>query len=578
MNAQNNGDLRPARASIESSMLWAASADAMGWITELIEGPSDLEKRAAVSKVISPIAWHRKIGGWAGVDIEFPAGVYSDDTQLRLSVCRSIRGDGDFDVEAFAKVELPVWQNYALGAGLGSKAAASNMSKRGVNWFSNFFNTKKQAYINGGGNGAAMRVQPHVWANRADSLDRMILSVFRDSIVTHGNAHGFCGAYFHALCLFDVFEEREIPGPDSWARYADALLDIPDRVSDDAQVSSFWLGNWEAQSATTLGAEVRRMRDLIRKDIDVVGRIVYRDGSEGYRDVLDAIGCFRRDLRGSGIKTALAASTLSWLHRAGTVKDAIIAGVNEFGSDTDTIATMAASMSGALEDSPDWPIQDRDYMIMEAGRLQSIRDGNGAVTFSYPDLAKWRVPNSQVAAVVNDGENYALMGFGRMEPCSDEYTSGDDIWQWMRLPFGQTILSKRKREVNGQFDPNQFAVEKSIGNRPSKEDLQLFKNMARGKKVGHAKNELESQFVGHHVDNRKLDLEAKSAPLELGKGVSTEVSLDDLTSSIIRNDFSAREIGEVFLRLIESTGSIEIPVAFSAIIAKARLARSKRSR
>ena len=52
---------------------------------------------------------------------------------------RAIRANGSFDVEAFAKVEVTSWQGYCLGAGIGSKAAATNLSKRGVNWVFKLF-------------------------------------------------------------------------------------------------------------------------------------------------------------------------------------------------------------------------------------------------------------------------------------------------------------------------------------------------------------------------------------------------------------------------------------------------------
>ena len=91
-----------------------------------------------------------------------PAGCYSDDTQLRLATGRAIRPDS-FDVEAFAKVELPVWLGYALGAGKSTSAAALNLSKPRTSWFANTF----KGWTESGGNGAAMRIQPHVWAARS---------------------------------------------------------------------------------------------------------------------------------------------------------------------------------------------------------------------------------------------------------------------------------------------------------------------------------------------------------------------------------------------------------------------------
>ncbi|WP_093177118.1 ADP-ribosylglycohydrolase family protein [Pseudovibrio sp. Tun.PSC04-5.I4] len=111
--------------AVTNSALWAAAGDAIGWMTELSRGPGGVKHRTGQATVSEPIAWLRLIGGRNGVKVDLPAGTYSDDTQLRLCVSRAIRGNGVFDVEAFAKIEMTAWQGYCLGAGVGSKAAAA---------------------------------------------------------------------------------------------------------------------------------------------------------------------------------------------------------------------------------------------------------------------------------------------------------------------------------------------------------------------------------------------------------------------------------------------------------------------
>ncbi|WP_159436476.1 ADP-ribosylglycohydrolase family protein [Pseudovibrio sp. Tun.PSC04-5.I4] len=123
------------------------------------------------------------------------------------------------------------------------KQQQPNLSKRGVNWFSNFFATDRQRYTMAGGNGAAMRVQPHVWSAKG-TLDEMILRVMRDSIVTHGHPHGFCGAVFHALCLWGTMVNREIPSileAKQFIAYMDKLPGIIDR---DNELGSIWRPSW----------------------------------------------------------------------------------------------------------------------------------------------------------------------------------------------------------------------------------------------------------------------------------------------------------------------------------------------
>jgi ADP-ribosylglycohydrolase len=106
------------------SALWAAYGDAVGFPTELVS-EAQFRGRTGLASMHGTIAWRRRVGGMFGPNVQFPVGAYSDDTQLRLATSRAIRGDALFDVESFAKIELPVWLNYALGAGRGSKLAAA---------------------------------------------------------------------------------------------------------------------------------------------------------------------------------------------------------------------------------------------------------------------------------------------------------------------------------------------------------------------------------------------------------------------------------------------------------------------
>src|SRR2546425_10102720 len=119
---------RQSKTAILNSALWAAYGDALGFITELADR-STLRRRTGMSEVHEAIPWKRGVGGKYGATVELPAGCYSDDTQLRLATSRAIRGDGYFDVESFAKIELPVWLSYSLGGGTSTKAAASGLSR-----------------------------------------------------------------------------------------------------------------------------------------------------------------------------------------------------------------------------------------------------------------------------------------------------------------------------------------------------------------------------------------------------------------------------------------------------------------
>ena len=162
--------------AVVSSALWAAAGDAVGWIGELTD-ERGVRRRVGSPRIHKPVTWRRKLGRF-GPTVQLPAGTYSDDTQLRLAVSRAIRASGEFDIEAFAKVELPVWLAYSLGGGRGTVAAATNLGRNNVAWFSNFFaRNDGPQYVESGGNGAAMRVQPHVWKSDPSKHEAFIPDV-----------------------------------------------------------------------------------------------------------------------------------------------------------------------------------------------------------------------------------------------------------------------------------------------------------------------------------------------------------------------------------------------------------------
>ncbi len=176
-SAQGSADAMSSR--VQGSMLWAAYGDALGFISELTDRKG-LERRTHGKPLDQLMAWRRRVGGRQGIEVGLPPGCWSDATQLRMAVSRSMTGRG-FDVETFARIELPVWPSYSLGGGRASKAAAKNLGKPRTLWYANTF----PGWVDAGGNGAAMRIQPHVWASK-DREDDFLLDVVSDSVCTHG--------------------------------------------------------------------------------------------------------------------------------------------------------------------------------------------------------------------------------------------------------------------------------------------------------------------------------------------------------------------------------------------------------
>ena len=545
---------RPSKTAIINSALWSAYGDALAFMSELADA-STLRRRIHADRVSRTISWSRGIGGRFGATIELPAGCYSDDTQLRLATSRAIRADGYFDVEVFAKIELPVWLSYSLGGGTSTKTAASSLTHVDVNWFSNFFSVKRSSYLDGGGNGAAMRIQPHVWAAGASSREAILRNVLRNSVCTHGHPRGIAGACFHALCLLAALQSGDVPGPTVWREVVAALPEICAILRRDNDLAAFWVPVWQERSRSELDKAFEQVRRECMDDIAVAEQFVEGDPRVSYERMAQAIGALKSDVRGSGTKTSILACALSWLFRNESPAEALVTAANLLDSDTDTIATMAGAISGAVSNSPpDGDLLDREYIEREAVRLWEVSTGEPTLSFEYPDLLKWRPPKTMLDAVGLAHGSIAVVGLGEARTVSPKWqsrTNDGTSWQWLKLPFGQTVLAKQREALTEltpgnltRSQPSTIKQPHNKGNTPQMEHQpELFT-------VNSAKN-----------DDRKQQIPVRQR------------TLDELTTEAIKAGFNYGIIGKHVMELAERSDGIELAIAYVAVIAKAKKAR-----
>ncbi|WAS54369.1 ADP-ribosylglycohydrolase family protein [Burkholderia ambifaria] len=587
-------------SAIVNSALWAAAGDALGWITELADSRA-VRRRAGAETVHEPVEWKRKVGGISGAQVVLPAGTYSDDTQLRLAVSRAIRADGTFDVELFAKVELTVWPAYALGAGRGSKAAAANLAKRDVNWFSNFFSSGDgRTYIEGGGNGAAMRIQPHVWKWAAGTAREYLSDVIRDSLTTHGHMLGVCGAVFHADCLSFALRNREVPGPEEWMRFVDGWADIEAVINEDYQLGRFWLSAWEQASNVKLRAAIESVSKETRQYILKL-RELSPNWGRTYSECLKVVDGFG-SRQGAGTNTALAAAFLGWTGQEASTADVLRCAANTLGSDTDTIGTMVGAMLGAVsQEEPSWHIQDRDYIASQARRMAVLARGEGDSSFTYPDLIDWQPPATQSDAVAEVKGRPALAGLGYLDSRGSSWKSGDFAYEWFALEFGQTVLCKRRAKALKPMDEKLIPPVTMVGAVSTSliaKDTSSFERsatFAKDERVlperqPHIQNRSPSQRTAAHARPTR-DLFDEVAPpsakqpqprlaeQDLANAPPEQTlpdDLDALTDVAIRSGFDPDVIGQCLLKCIDAQGGVERGIAFSSIVAKAFLARKRR--
>jgi ADP-ribosylglycohydrolase len=560
------------RERIRSSALLAAYGDALGFVTELTDR-SGLKRRAGVDRIATTVPWKRRIGGKFGPTVELPAGTVSDDTQLRLATSRSLLPSGAFDVETFSEIEMTVWPSYALGAGRGSIAAAASLRKRDVSWATNFFDTKDSQYLNGGGNGAAMRIQPHVWAHAMRGDWAWLGDVLVNSVVTHGHARGFIGAVFHAACLDVAMREQRVPGPDDWRRFLKRMPAVFHAAHEDERLSEIWLRQWERRADRRLADAVEETAREIREDLDLCQDL--RPGRRGaYAEAVESLKAFDARHRGSGTKTAVLAAIASWLYVDDPL-EGLRATADFIGTDTDSIATMAGAILGAVRplDLPG-KVQDPDYVVLEADRAWAAAEGIRPARFPYPDVLRWRSPKSGTDAVLAEKDVVFLAGLGPGGVKSEPYeTAGKSpgIWQWTQLWFGQTVLAKRRdhppRLVESQrVSPQRGYVQPDLWRRSNEPSSPVMLQSAPAR-VPKASASPERTTV------QTTPARQRAEPEFAAQKQARRRTINQITQDVISAGLTDQAIGAGLREVAGHPSAVEASIAYNAIIVKALISR-----
>jgi len=581
-----------------SSALWAAYADALGFPTELASDKT-VQRRLGHSTITRTESWKRLVGGRFGATVSLPAGAYSDDTQLRLATSRAIRGNGYFDVESFAKIELTVWQAYALGAGRGSKAAAAALCNRSNNWFSNFFPN----YENGGGNGAAMRVQPHVWAasNLADKAS-YIPDVIRNALCTHGHMRGIAGAVVHAVSLAHAFETGKPINPDQWHTLANDIRAIPKMIASDNELMTFWVPTWTRKSGQSLEDAIEivacEWEDASRSTASLLLSSSTLDYSATYEEVVKQQNGLSTEERGSGLKCALFANVAAWISPKAGAQESIQIVANLLDSDTDTIGTMAGALIGAAYPEASYlgPVQDHIYIRDEAERLYHVSQGKNTYSFSYPDLLYWQPPRTMIDILGLKDNRLQIGGLGDVNPLEAPFHGQKGAsWQWFLLSTGQTILSRFRTDLLTKAQPRKEVISEKLDTPDLFDQAMESRDRTISRNAGaHAANNkaLDIHAQQSNIERtpektpspsmqaRKLENIAEHQTTSATSSVSPDnqdrrsIDLDELTNEAIRG-FDPQTIGRHILLIAEQPNAIELSIAYSAVVVKARTARLK---
>ncbi|WP_233901197.1 ADP-ribosylglycohydrolase family protein [Tenacibaculum piscium] len=422
-----------------NSIFLSAIGDSLGWITEFEKTKDNIEKKYGVLEIETFYNWEKYVGGrFNGYLDRIKMGSYSDDTQLLLSVARSIQQDGDIDNIYFSKIELPSWLKYARGAGRTIKNAARKIERKSATWNSNFFTFKAGKttinYRESGANGAAMRISPIALVNH-NNFEKIKEDIFANSIVTHGHPRAIIGAVLYGLAI-DVMLEQNIENFNYQTYLTELGKDIETKFKPifitKPQFDS-WLSEWNKNQEKdfmsvyneTIQETLNSLRDLFK---------FIRDG-KNTKESLSYFGCYAASTKGSAISTIIGGIYLAVKHYQ-SPKKAILEAVNSIGTDTDSIAAFAGGLIGCLYDTDiivdNWKdVQDSEYLDKIAQTLFDIsnRESN--------DLR-----NNQVELNIKSLN----------EITSDEYLENEEI---NFIPLGKGVIKnidRQKTLTSGKYN------------------------------------------------------------------------------------------------------------------------------
>lgn len=376
-----------AETKYKGSLKLAAIGDALGWMTEFEKSKDALRKKFGTDNINTFHDWEKNVGGrFHGYVDKLKAGSYSDDTQLLLSVARSIKSDGFVDQQYFAKKELPEWLLYSRGAGRTIKNAARKIERKSAKWNKNFFTFKAGKttidYRESGANGAAMRILPIALANFGEP-DKIKEEIFGNSIITHGHPRAILGAMLYGYSIDTIL--RFNPENFNYTTFLTELgKDIHQKFSIDF-LSEPKYKAWEIE--WNKGSE-KPFQDLFKEIVEETReylRTTYKLLTNEVFDfeALTKLGCYKNETKGSGTSTVIAGIYLTCKYSNEPLKG-IEQAVNSIGTDTDSIAAFTGGLLGALHGQSIIPakwksVQDIDYLDAMSTRLLEISESRAGL-------------------------------------------------------------------------------------------------------------------------------------------------------------------------------------------------------
>ncbi|MCL2045816.1 MAG: ADP-ribosylglycohydrolase family protein [Oscillospiraceae bacterium] len=422
----------------KGAMLATAIGDALGWPNEIRS--NNRIKKPKISDFF--VEWTRSCRQLIFHDEKIMAGEYSDDMQMTLSVARSIIA-GDWE-HFFAENELPYWLNYERGGGSALLKATKSLSdKKVLLWQSNYTKT----YFSSGGNGATMRILPHVIAaaNKPD-IEALTLDVIKDTLITHGHPRAFLGATCYAYALDYLLRK-------------DTVLEYGELVSAVIEGQKDWsifpnaeiFGSWLNVANKSCGYDYIHVWEISRENmlrqLDFIKASLKKGLMSDDVDVLTQLECFGK-VNGAGDVAILAAIYLASRY-ASNPPLGIKVPAFSFGADTDTIASITGGLLGMLSGTSWIPIEWR-----------TVQDYNCILQIAELLLAenKKEATKIEVADKQTQGTDWVTTPIGKMRLVDTREVPNVKLgivykkkWQ---TALGQTLYIKDFKQFDNQMHIN----------------------------------------------------------------------------------------------------------------------------
>lgn len=423
----------------------SAIGDALGWPNELRSNNVDKNEKP----LSNFIEWQRRSGGryWNHTE-KILAGEYSDDTQMNLMVARSLLSGKPW-VNHLTSVELPFWIEYERGGGGAVKRAAASWKKKIEPWHEK----DAKSYFDAGGNGAAMRVLPHViFGIRQANFESIADEVGRDAILTHGHPRAIVGALCYAYALHYLIKKEHT------LTFGELVNAVIDKKSEWGQIPAIISGEW-LDIANRNFAHCELWNDIVvstTNALSVASTAIKKGALDSEKETLAALSCFDKKVNGAGDIAAVVAIYLASKYANNPILG-IKTAANAVGSDTDTIASMTGGLLGAICGlnwiPAEWKlVQDYDCLVRISGFLFS----ESGIEATKEFIASNKLENDGKLERCPIGQFKKVASYEL--PCGK--TGSVNISKCVTL-LGQTLYVKKFTREKMLKDNNTIAIEPS---------------------------------------------------------------------------------------------------------------------